>query len=226
MTWQRGIFCLETVWNDSKDQTSIRPVLELLRDYLGVPFIHRHAVTLDAFEHHVAEWLGEDSKEFPILYLAYHGDAGSLALKDKQHKDKQHKDKRLNLPEIASILREHGGCKNRLVHFASCSTLNVKEDELACFASEIAASAVSGYEKEVDWLASTAFELMYLESLQYAGGKKALTKDVVQSVRDGDGYVWPLFEKSKAQPTGEDLSCVPPLPELGCWLGFQLHIRG
>ena len=58
---------------------------------------------------------------------------------------------------------------------------------LACFADEIAASAVSGYKKEVDWSASTAFELMYLESLQYAGEEKALTKDVVQSVRDGKG---------------------------------------
>lgn len=203
----RGIFCLETVWYDSKDQTSIRPVLELLRDcYLGVPFIHRNAVTLDAFKHHVAEWLGEDSKEFPILYLAYHGDAGYLQLNE---------DTGLKLPEIARILR--GGCENRLVHFASCSTLNVSDDELACFADETAASAVSGYKKEVDWSASTAFELMYLESLQYAGRKKALTRDVVQSVRDGDGNLWPLFEKRK---------CVPPIPELGCWLGFQLHIRG
>lgn len=207
-TWQRGIFCLETVWYDSKDQTSIRPVLELLRDcYLGVPFIHRNAVTLDAFEHHVAEWLGEKSAEFPILYLAYHGDAGCLQVNE---------DTGLNLPEIASILREHGGCENRLVHFASCSTLNVKEDELACFANEITASAVSGYEKEVDWSASTAFELMYLESLQYAGEEKALTKNVVQSVRDGKGDLWPLFEKKKRK--------VPPLPELGCWLGFRLHI--
>ena len=207
-TWRRGIFCLETVWYDSKDQTSIRPVLELLRDsYLGVPFIHRNAVTLDAFKYHVAEWLGEDSKEFPILYLAYHGDAGYLQLNE---------DTGLKLPEIARILR--GGCENRLVHFASCSTLNVSDDELACFADETAASAVSGYKKEVDWSASTAFELMYLESLQYAGRKKALTRDVVQSVRNGDGNLWPLFEKGKRK--------VPPLPELGDWLGFQLHVRG
>ena len=204
---RRGIFCLETIWYDSKDQTSIRPALELLRDsYLKVPFIHRNAVTVDAFEHHVDEWLGL-GREFPILYLGYHGEAGELQLHDVS----------LSLRKIADILRCRGGCEDRVVHFASCSTLNQSDKDLGSLVDVMGASAISGYCKEVYWVASTAFEMIYLESLQYGGQTKALSKDVMQSVKEGDdNQHWPLFEKKR---------CGPPLDEFGNWLGFRLQVR-
>lgn len=203
---QRGIFCLETIWYDSEDQTSIRPALELLRDsYLKVPFIHRNAVTLDAFKHHAAEWIGLGPK-FPILYLGYHGDAGELQLHDTS----------LSLRKIADILRRLGGCEDRVVHFASCSTLNHSDKDLGSLVDVIGASAISGYCKEIDWVASTAFEMIYLESLQYGGKTRALSKDVMQSVKEGDDNHWPLFDKG---------GCGPPLGDFSNWLGFRLQVR-
>ena len=202
---QRGIFCLETVWFDAEDQTSIRPLLEFLRgSYLKVPFIHRNAVTLDAFKHHVTEWVGlKPRTRYPILYLGYHGEADRLYLSSKDKKG-------LSLSEVADILR--GRCNNCLVHFASCSTLT---SDLGSLVTEIGASAVSGYGEDIDWVASTAFELIYLESLQY-GGKKALTKDVMQRVKDGDGNHWPLVGKERSGL---------PFVDLSTSLGFQLHVR-
>lgn len=105
----RGIFCLETVWYESEDQTSIRPMLEMLRDcFLQVPFIFRNAVTLDAFKHHVAEWLSLDPTEFPILYLSYHGETDFLQLRPPRIEGGSYsddlKDTRLSLPEVADIL--------------------------------------------------------------------------------------------------------------------------
>ena len=78
------------------------------------------------------------------------------------------------------------------------------------------APLVSGYCKEVYWVASTAFEMIYLESLQYGGETKALSKDVMQSVKEGYGNHWPLFEKG---------GCGPPLDEFSNWLGFRLQVR-
>lgn len=214
---RRGIFCLETIWYDSKDQTSIRPALELLRDsYLKVPFIHRNAVTADAFEYHVAEWL-DLGREFPILYLGYHGEAGELQLHDKSKNGSPAKSASLSLREVADIFRGLGGCEDRLVHFASCSTLNQSDKDLGSLVDVMGASAISGYCKEVYWVASTAFEMIYLESLQYGGKTKALSKDVMQSVKEGDdNHHWPLFEKKR---------CGPPLDEFSNWLGFRLQVR-
>lgn len=215
----RGIFCLETVWYDSEDQTSIRPLLEMLRDcYLEVPFIHRNAVTLDAFRHHIAEWLSLDPTKFPILYLGYHGETDFLQLRPPRIEGGHHKDDlidtQLSLPEVADILHGLGGCENRLVHFASCSTLDVSDDDLALLVDAVEASAISGYGEEIDWLASTAFELNYLQSLQYGGGK-TLTPNLMQKVRNGDGNHWPLFGKR-----GDG-----PLVELSKQLGFRLQVR-
>lgn len=217
MKKRRGVFCLETVWYDSEDQTSIRPMLECLRDcFLEVPFIHRNAVTLDSFKHHVAEWLNLDHTEFPILYLGYHGKPELIQLRPSRleggHSSDHVKDTQLSLLEVADILDQAGGCENRLVHFASCSTLDTSDDNLGLFFDAVGASALSGYVGEIDWVTSTAFELNYLESLQY-GGKKALTPNVMQMVRNGSGKHWPLFGEKG------------PLVELSEHLGFRLHVR-
>jgi len=80
------------------------------------------------------------------------------------------------------------------------------------------ASAISGYCKDIYWVASTAFEMIYLESLQYGGKTKALSKDVMQGVKEGDDSHshWPLFDKG---------GCGPPLGDFSNWLGFRLQVR-
>lgn len=216
---QRGIFCLETVWYGPEDQTSIRPLLEMLRDcFLEIPFIHRNAVTLDAFKHHIAEWLSLDATKFPILYLGYHGEDGLLQLRPPRIEGGLNEDDlidtRLQLAEVADILHGRGGCENRLVHFASCSTLIVSDKDLASIVDYMEASAISGYGEEVDWLASSAFELNYLGSLQYGGGK-TLTPNLMRNVRNGDGNHRPLFGKS-----GDG-----PFVDLSEQLGFRLQVR-
>ena len=80
----RGVFCIETVWYASEDHTSMRPMLELLRDgYLSTPFVHRTAVTKDEFSFYVEEWLSLKAQEYPVLYLGYHGEGGSIDLGGK-----------------------------------------------------------------------------------------------------------------------------------------------
>ena len=213
---RRGVFCLETIWYESADQTSVRPMLEMLRDcFLEVPFIHRHAVTVDAFKYHVLEWLSLEAKDFPILYLGYHGEEDLLQLRPPRieggYDGDDLIDTQLSLLEVADILRGLGGCENRLIHFASCSTLGI--DDLNPLVDITGASAISGYSKEIDWVESTAFELTYLQNLQY-GGQQPLTPHVMQMVRNGSGKHWPLFG-SKGEP----------FVELSRHLGFQLEVR-
>ena len=186
----RGIFCIETIWYEREDQTSIRPMLEMLRDcMLKVPFIHRNAVTKDAFVFHVEEWLKCNAKDYPILYLGYHGEPDSLKLRPSESEGGTGytRDTKLSLHDVAEILlgntrRERGGCKDRLVHFASCSTLKTDED-LGKLVSDIKASAISGYTEEINWVDSAAFELLYLQELQFRR-QKALTLRVMKDIED------------------------------------------
>ena len=203
---QRGIFCMETVWYDSKDQTSIRPILEMLRDsFLEVPFIYRIAVTRDAFKKHLKEWLNTNAREFPILYLGYHGKRNCLYLDEDYSINSK-----VDLQSVAEWLGK--GCNNRLVHFASCSTLDITPDQLKGLVKNIGASAISGYKKEIKWMESAAFELNYLQRLQF-DHNRGLTKAVMKKVDEGTDEFPSLCRGNPLAEFGKKL------------LGFKLQVQ-
>ncbi len=175
---RRGIYCIETVWFGTKDQTSVRPMLQLLEaSFLQVPFIHRTAQTKREFQLNLRKWLELRPSEFPILYLGYHGRPGKVEFEDETGSA-------MTFVSVGEKLSELGGCNYRLIHFASCSTLNLSGNAAGRFLETTNASAVSGYTKDIDWMESMALDLLLLESLQF-GGNKQITSDIVKSCRDG-----------------------------------------
>ena len=178
---KRGIFCVETVWYGDRDQTSVRPMLELLgRAYTEVPFIYRNAVSKDEFKYHITSWLDLPAREYPILYLGYHGDAAAnifLVDDDKTHDFET----RISFSDFGGFLQEQ--CKDRVVHFSSCGTLKVSTRCARNFLDITGARSVSGYDKVVDWMESIAFELLFLARMQ-KGGQLTLTSNVMNNCRN------------------------------------------
>ena len=184
----RGVFCVETVWYGKGDKTSIHPVLEAMHEgYLGIPFVYRTAVTSDELHHYLEEWKSLDRREYPILYLGYHGKAGHIILGEQSYWGTSS----ISLEQLAEGL---GECDNRVVHFGSCSTLNVKEERINSFLKNTNVSAVSGYKEEVDWTESVAFDMLYIKEMQ-SGGGQSLTPTVMTGIRDGNGNRWGLIEE-------------------------------
>ena len=197
----RGIFCIETVWLEDADQTSVRPILQFLKDsYLEVPFIHRTALTMEEFVFQLERWTELAVPEYPILYLGYHGDAGNISLA-------QGYDGILNQVTFEAMCDQLVNmCINRVVHFSSCCTLDLETQTARDFLDQTGASAVSGYTMEVDWMQSLAFDLMYLERMQF-GGMLNLTPNVMLGCRT-------------------DLMRERPYVSLRRHLGFKLHVAG
>ena len=167
----RGIYCIETVWFEDQDQTSVRPILQFLRDFhLQVPFIHRTALTRRELEFNLERWLEiEPAEDYPILYLSFHGAAGLLELQDGSN---------MSFGRIRQCLA--GACENRVAHFASCGTLDITAQRVRNFLYVTNARAVSGYtEENVDWVQSMAFDLVYLERMQI-DEQQYLTSDFMQ----------------------------------------------
>ena len=167
----RGIFCIETVWFEVDDYTSVRPMLQMLRDsFLEVPFIHRIAQTREEFFLNINQWKGLNAYQFPILYICYHGDDGCIQFANEDEMT------------VADICAELGNnCTYRLVHFASCSTLNPNEEAIGDFLDVTNCSAVSGYAELVDWMPSMAVDLLFLECLQNENGFQLTTERVRES---------------------------------------------
>ena len=161
----RGIFAIETAtWfsdEDATDATSVRPVLQCLQSsYLRVPFIYCNAQTKKEFRHHLNRWTDlsrpeyPTRPEYPILYLGYHGERNRIDLEEGT----------VTIPDLQKWL--DGKCQNRIIHFASCLTVKVPEDAIKSFLRETKLSAVSGYERSVDWMESVAYDLLYLSIMQ------------------------------------------------------------
>lgn len=181
---ERGIYCIETVWEDANDRSSVRVLLELLESYCGAPFSHHDAATTNEFHYYLNEWLRQGDERYPILYLAFHGSKeGKIWFKTLDGKSDL-----VNYEVIYDRLENQ--CQNTVVHFAACSTL--RDMDTRKFLRRTAASAVSGYKEDVYWIQSAAFDLLYLEELQYHG-QKSLTRNVAEQVKkrilaSGDPY--------------------------------------
>ena len=165
----RGIFCIETVWSGATDKTSMRPALQYQHDVYGTPFLYRDAISRKEFFRHLGMWgemkcgrAGEKDEQYPILILAYHGDTGGIWLTDQPEEECE--SSWVCLQDIAKSLE--GKCRNKVVHFGSCSTINDSNGAIGYFLGMTGASAVSGYAEAVDWTWSMAFDLLYLQAIQ------------------------------------------------------------
>jgi len=71
---------------------------------------------------------------------------------------------RNNQKDIADALE--GKLSGKIVHFGSCSTLRTSEANIADFINRTGCICVSGYKRKIDYVSSTAFDLIYFDILQ------------------------------------------------------------
>jgi len=69
-----------------------------------------------------------------------------------------------SIDDLAKLME--GKCANRFIMFSSCSTMRIDRRVLKGFLDRTEALAVCGYRVDVDWLLSTAFELLLLSQIQ------------------------------------------------------------
>lgn len=114
-----------------------------------------------------------------MLYLGYHGEAGGIWLNNDDGYPARRK---VALRTLTDELQ--GKCRNRLVHFSSCSTIDVESQDVKDFLDRTQASGISGYKWDVDWMQSMAFDALYVEQLlKSLGNRVHLTRNVVRDCR-------------------------------------------
>jgi len=152
---EKGIFCLEGLWNaDLRKRSSVQPILELLEKNSSIPYIYADCATVPEFEFYLKKWQQKKYSDYPILYLAFHGSENGIWISDEF----------LTLEEISGMLQAK--CENRIILFASCGTINIDLRQLKSFLKNTNALAICGYKLVVPWIHSTALELMILSELQ------------------------------------------------------------
>lgn len=175
----KGVFCLEGDWDpDLRQGATVGPVLELLdrSSSPAVPYIRRDVGTFEELEYYLRKWLQRRYAPYPILYLGFHGAPGILHVGDRRRGS-------VTLRWLEERLA--GACKGRIIHFGSCATMAVHGNRIRSFLQRTQALAVCGYREDVDWMLSTAFELILLYQFQFNALTRAGMAAVVRRVRKG-----------------------------------------
>ena len=152
-SYKKNIVCLESLWDDDiENRLTVAPILELLSTRNGIKSILLTSNTQEELEHNLN--LFKKKKGYHILYLAFHGKPGKIILDGSS----------VDMEMLAGFMGK--GFSNWIVYFGSCATLNVKKDRIFNFMNSTGILMVMGYNRYVDWLASTATDLLLLDSLQ------------------------------------------------------------
>jgi len=142
----KGVFCIEGPWeSDLRIGSTVRPLLELLRVNAEIPYIHRECSTGIELEHYLAKWTQQRYSNYPILYLASHGDRFGIQLAREFY----------DLDELSDVLGPN--CSNRIILISSCSTFDIDKRHLNRFLAATNSLAICGYKSDVDWMRSAAF---------------------------------------------------------------------
>ena len=153
---KKGIFSLEGIWDENlANNQSILPILELLKISRGIPYIYHDVATFEEFEYFIEKFKQRKYSNYPILYLAFHGENNKILASKKAE---------INLEDLAELLEN--SCSGKIIVFGSCSTLNIDKRLLNKFLIKTNALAVCGYKSDVDWIISAAFELLLFDILQ------------------------------------------------------------
>jgi len=171
--YQKDIYCLEGDWNsDLRNKMSVKSTLVYLNDCLNIKHIHRPCATAEQFNYYMTEYNKKRYSKYSILYLAFHGNPNEIFLgKDKID---------LDLFEETNL----GLFKNKIIHFGSCSSLNISKRRLKQFVKNTNALCLSGYKTDIEFNKSTVLDILYFEKLGCYKDIRCVERDMNKEYRE------------------------------------------
>jgi hypothetical protein len=94
-------------------------------------------------------------RSYDILYLAFHGAPGQFYLAD---------DTAVSLEALQDYMATR--FSDWIIHFGCCSTIRVASERLQDFVATTQVKMIMGYTKDVDWIESSAMDLLIFQALQ------------------------------------------------------------
>jgi hypothetical protein len=177
--FNKGIYCLEGLWEEHNlaDKASVLPVLELLKRVENCDYIYHDCATRGELDFYLKKFvLKKYITKYPILYFAFHGNKNCILLRQNE---------KVQIDEIAELLE--GQCGKSIIFFASCLTLKIDSRLVRRFLKRTGAVAAVGYKSDVDWVKSTAFEMLLLQAFQNnaisVGGMRAIKNRISKEYR-------------------------------------------
>jgi len=152
-----GIICFEGSWKPRLDSLeTVEPALRCLEAFGVTRITHRTVDTREELRYCVDKWLGASGRAMPahgIGMFAFHGSRNTIYLGGGE----------VTLDELAEIIGGRGDGK--ILYLGGCGVLALPGDDLMEFCRSTGARGVVGYSRTVDFVETSAFEIVLLNNL-------------------------------------------------------------
>lgn len=177
------LLVLEAPWDSgSIRSTSVWPFVSEYCRVHGIEAHRQHFTDLASFRHWVRCYNDEKLEGRRLLYVAAHGNPGSLGALTRS----------LNASSVIDTLAE--APRIHYVHFGSCLFGNhANLERLMQRATHLRWAA--GYEVEIPWIESTAYDLMFWSKVDGTHDADEPRRQPHTGVAELLGYTGPLAEK-------------------------------
>jgi len=156
-TKKKNIFCIEGSWeNDHRSQLSVSKALEFLECVEQVNIILKQCYNEETLKQLIDDSMQKKYDKYSVLYFAFHGVDGEICVGKRN--------KTVSLDKIAEMIGDRANGK--IIHFGCCNTLSIGKRAINKFLKSTNALAVSGYAKEIDFIRSTVYDLIYFQQCQ------------------------------------------------------------
>jgi hypothetical protein len=158
------LLVLESAWdNQSLDDVSVWPFFKEFSNVIGINAYYKPFSDAKSLKHWIELYDESPSKNQKVLYIASHGsDARIFGL-----------NKAINFSSVLQILEE---CV-RITHVVfGCCSFGGKENLVKIIESSECIKFASGYEKIIDWIDSTLFDLLVLRMIHNNDSRALHTK--------------------------------------------------
>lgn len=157
------------MWTRStEDRLNVLPTLQLISKTQETRFSHLTCNTREELKYNLNLLC---KRNYGVLYFAFHGSPGKIHL----HRDK------VTLTELAAMMNHRFA--NWVIHFGTCSTLR-KPREVEYFVEKTNVALVTGFTRDVDWIESSAFELLLFKALQTYQSPKVICRHLLTKYPD------------------------------------------
>ncbi|MCU0490414.1 MAG: hypothetical protein MUD01_02305 [Chloroflexaceae bacterium] len=171
-SYTKNIACLESLWNsDLEDRWSVRPILDVIVNVQDLKLAYLSCNTEAEFIYNLK--MLSKRRSYGILYLAFHGAPGEFYLAD---------DSAISLETLSEYMATR--FTDWIIHFGCCSTMRVSASQLDSFIEATGVKMVLGYTKDVDWIESSAMDLLIFQALQQYVDLRACWRGLQKSYPD------------------------------------------
>ena len=159
---EKGLICIQTgefAKYRTDNQFAALPLLEFMKQQMGIDYIYRQIVTRQELEYYLKKIADKHfQNKFSVVYFSFHGEPENLSLT-------QNGKNNISLNDIADMVAPYESFLNRHIHFSTCETLKCDEEIIKRFKKIVGAKTVSGYTECVDSTAAFINELAYFHQI-------------------------------------------------------------